>query len=301
MSDFEKAMRNGIKKVYPDAKILDCFFHFCKLLWTKAKKIGLRKEHFRAYTRIMICLLTIIIHIEAEKQATFLESLKSLFKDENKKYGEFLSYFEKNWLKKTYVQLPDENASNELFARTNNACETFHSALNATIPMKKPRASILIQALKTVEYENRQMLVTNSQGKQTNLGKHTDVVLPFQKLYSLTKPKIISHKYDLRSLVKENGFLDSLAKLGKDCEFYLYGSKRKDPEAEEEDNDDIIVEGFEVVKEKDPAQNNSNKGEDNATIFKGKGSFNKGMVAFQETDEDSEFRLGSVVKKQRLN
>jgi len=33
----------------------------------------------------------------------------------------------------------------------------------------------------------------------------------------------------------------------------------------------------------------------------GKGSLNKGMIASKEIDEDSEFRLDSVVKKQRLN
>ena len=41
MIDFEKPLQNAVKKNFPKAKIDGCYFHFVKLLWTKAKTLGL--------------------------------------------------------------------------------------------------------------------------------------------------------------------------------------------------------------------------------------------------------------------
>jgi transposase-like protein len=31
MTDYEYALRSAIKKVYPDAELLGCWFHFCQV------------------------------------------------------------------------------------------------------------------------------------------------------------------------------------------------------------------------------------------------------------------------------
>lgn len=41
MIDFEKALQNSIKKNFPGCAVNGCFFHFNKLLWHKAKNLGL--------------------------------------------------------------------------------------------------------------------------------------------------------------------------------------------------------------------------------------------------------------------
>ena len=41
MIDFEKTLQKSIKKNFPNIVIDGCFFHFSKLLWTKAKVLGL--------------------------------------------------------------------------------------------------------------------------------------------------------------------------------------------------------------------------------------------------------------------
>ena len=43
MLDIEKGLMNEVKKNFDDIKIDGCYFHFVKLLWTKAKNLGLCK------------------------------------------------------------------------------------------------------------------------------------------------------------------------------------------------------------------------------------------------------------------
>jgi transposase-like protein len=38
MMDFEKASRKAFKKVFPEAHLLGCYFHYIKALWNKEKK-----------------------------------------------------------------------------------------------------------------------------------------------------------------------------------------------------------------------------------------------------------------------
>lgn len=37
-SDFEVAMRNGIKKLFPDSKRFTCYFHFCQAVKKRASQ-----------------------------------------------------------------------------------------------------------------------------------------------------------------------------------------------------------------------------------------------------------------------
>ena len=38
MVDFEKGLQNAIKKNFKDVQVDGCFFHFSKLLWSKAEE-----------------------------------------------------------------------------------------------------------------------------------------------------------------------------------------------------------------------------------------------------------------------
>ena len=38
--NFEKSLQKSIKSNFPNAKTDRCYFHFVKLLWKKAKKLG---------------------------------------------------------------------------------------------------------------------------------------------------------------------------------------------------------------------------------------------------------------------
>ena len=65
MSDFEKAMRKGIKNVYPEIKINGCHFHFCQVCNTNdfyhkiyviydVIKIKIFLNYFRRYTKTRV-------------------------------------------------------------------------------------------------------------------------------------------------------------------------------------------------------------------------------------------------------
>ena len=105
-----------------------------------------------------------LIHCKKEDQEEYFNEICSAYKDKDSKFEEFLNYYKKNWLSKTFVTTPN-SSSNELFARTNNACEGFHSKLNSLIPHQRPRASILLGILKDIEYFHRLNLIAYSQGR----------------------------------------------------------------------------------------------------------------------------------------
>ena len=50
MVDFEKSLLNSVKENFPNATIDGCFFHYSKLIWTKARLLGLyTKDNLNSY------------------------------------------------------------------------------------------------------------------------------------------------------------------------------------------------------------------------------------------------------------
>ena len=45
MIDFEVGFQKSIKATIPDNLFSGCFFHYVKLLWDKAKRLGLSKKN----------------------------------------------------------------------------------------------------------------------------------------------------------------------------------------------------------------------------------------------------------------
>ena len=136
-------------------------------------------------SKIMITLLKMIIHVKLEQQTDFFTQIESMYKEEDNKFSQFLSYFKKNWLQHIFIQTP--GSTNTFFARTNNCCESFHSKLNNLIPHKRPRAALLIDILKTIEFEYRQLIVAASQGQISAPSVSNSITLPFDQLYLMTQ------------------------------------------------------------------------------------------------------------------
>ena len=59
LSDLEMALRNSIKNIFPKAILDGCYFHYSKLLWNYAKKLGLCSKSNLKKTKIFIFLLKI--------------------------------------------------------------------------------------------------------------------------------------------------------------------------------------------------------------------------------------------------
>lgn len=55
--DFELSTILAIRKIFPNAKINGCFYHFSKCLWKKSKQLGLSKTNLgRIHTKLCVAL-----------------------------------------------------------------------------------------------------------------------------------------------------------------------------------------------------------------------------------------------------
>ena len=143
MLDFEASLQNAVRKNFPESKINGYFFHYVKLLWEKAKKLGLCKKNDIKYTKIIIFMLKIMPYMMYDERIELFNNLKDFFYNNEKGYERLLRYYEKNWLKNKYLdyaELTDE----EYLNRTNNYIESFHQVLNKTLGVYHPKMSYLI-------------------------------------------------------------------------------------------------------------------------------------------------------------
>ena len=134
--DFEPALRNSIKSVFPNVHISGCYFHFTKCLWEKISKLGLRKQEFKAKSITLISYLQILVHMPPSRREYFFDQIKEIFANEDSRFGTFFNYFKKNWLKDGFLdELFKALTGNDdlQFVRSNNPCEGFHNFLGKFI------------------------------------------------------------------------------------------------------------------------------------------------------------------------
>ena len=214
MMDFEKSLRNAFKKVFPEALVEDCYFHFSKAIWKKANRNGLRKSEYRDKCILLVCFLKIISYCDPEKQQKFFKDLQELYKTEDPKFKILLTYFEKQWLGTTFIK-PNPADPETKLARTNNACESFHAVLSKRVPMKRPQASVLIHILKIIEFDYRSMIVDYSQGHPiSGFANEEETVLPFQKILDFAQEQLPRHEYNPKSLTNSSLFMNKAERVG---------------------------------------------------------------------------------------
>lgn len=101
MTDFELAMRNAIRTVYPHIKLYTCWFHFCQAAKRKASQLMNLVHHMKSNANIRNAyykLLALPLLPASEIIACF-QMIKSQVADE-KVFKPFLRYFERQWIKK---------------------------------------------------------------------------------------------------------------------------------------------------------------------------------------------------------
>lgn len=102
MTDFERAMRNALKKIAPNSILLACWFHFCQAL---RKKIASIPELFflirsnmeaKIFYRQFQCLALLPANkIEAAFVQLACKALKKF-----QQFERFVEYFDKQWIKR---------------------------------------------------------------------------------------------------------------------------------------------------------------------------------------------------------
>ncbi|XP_066592969.1 uncharacterized protein [Prorops nasuta] len=144
ISDFEKAMQNSIKTVFPEINLQGCYFHYTYDLRKYFQKCGIFEQikaaHLALSSKIIVAkrkLYNLPLLPPQHIQRGFYLIKNGIEQDPVLKQilAKFLIYFERQWVKKTNAntlsvfQAPD---------RTNNSQERYHRMLNKLI-RKRPR------------------------------------------------------------------------------------------------------------------------------------------------------------------
>ena len=97
-TDYEKALRNSIKKILKPKNLRGCFFHYSKAIWKKCREYGLAIKKFREESTIYtFCLKITHLYIEIIKMKR--EKLENFAKNKDIIFMKFFKYFKKNWMR----------------------------------------------------------------------------------------------------------------------------------------------------------------------------------------------------------
>ena len=152
MSDFEIGLRRAIKNKFEDCLLDGCYFHYCKAIWKKIKKLNLFKKKLRYNTIIIVFSMKAYPFIKNDKKENFYQKMEIYCNNLGGNYIKLINYFNKYW--KTCDIFNFSETSNKIIEnRTNNICESFHSKLNRKISHFHPKMSYLVNELKIITKE----------------------------------------------------------------------------------------------------------------------------------------------------
>lgn len=102
MTDYERAMRQALRKLYPQAKLNACWFHFCQAVRRNANAIPGFVTSIRSSGASMeiygkfLCLPLLPAHLINDAFNTLKEEAIAFDAD---LFNRFLSYYEKHWIR----------------------------------------------------------------------------------------------------------------------------------------------------------------------------------------------------------
>ena len=99
MSDFELPMRKSIKNCFDGCLLEGCFFHYCRSIWKKIKKLNLYKKSYRKNTLILSFILKSYPFIKNDKRDEYCDKIESFC----------------NTLKGNYIKLNKYSDSKNIF------------------------------------------------------------------------------------------------------------------------------------------------------------------------------------------
>ena len=99
-------------KNFDNTKIDGCYFHFVKLLWTKAKKLGICQKEKIKITKALLFILKILTFTLPDNRGKIFDKIENYFNEENSSYKKLVDYYKKNWLENEYIdytEIDDED------------------------------------------------------------------------------------------------------------------------------------------------------------------------------------------------
>ena len=77
MCNFELGLRKSIKKNFVGCLLQGCYFHFCKAIWAKIKKLGLFKKKYRLNTLIISFILKSYPFIKESRRYDYYKKIET--------------------------------------------------------------------------------------------------------------------------------------------------------------------------------------------------------------------------------
>lgn len=140
MSDYEASLRKAIKKIWKNAEVLGCYFHFIQAIQRKAKSISelssLIRDDANAFK---IFRLFMRLPLLPEKYIEKGLSAIILYQNQHGMHQKFLAfneYFRSTWMTKL-------RSYSEETMRTNNITESFNAKLKRKIKRNPSTFSFL--------------------------------------------------------------------------------------------------------------------------------------------------------------
>ncbi|KAG0440508.1 hypothetical protein DMUE_1691 [Dictyocoela muelleri] len=149
--DFEIAAYNAIRHVFPNSVLRGFFFHFGQCTMRKVTDIGLRgflndKTDFKNSVQLITTLANIPISFLDESWSF----IKSIIPISDNRVFILINYIEETWIlpRDSLFSRTVWSHHDDLYIRTNNSLEGFHSKLNRAINKSQPSFYEIIDKLK---------------------------------------------------------------------------------------------------------------------------------------------------------
>eukprot|EP01022_Parablepharisma_sp_SALTPOND_P002029 TRINITY_DN108364_c0_g1_i1.p1 TRINITY_DN108364_c0_g1~~TRINITY_DN108364_c0_g1_i1.p1 ORF type:complete len:328 (+),score=21.54 TRINITY_DN108364_c0_g1_i1:284-1267(+) len=156
--DFEKAEMKALTTIFPEVRLVSCFYHFTHALTTKCQQFALYTEDRMKTTKAMLFALKGLAFIEPEKIVEKFNETRERFSKFGDSYARFLKYFNSQFIigpfaihKWNYNAMIKSLDKNFRVVITNNGVEAINSRLNAALGSMYPTTYDAIQAIKVVE------------------------------------------------------------------------------------------------------------------------------------------------------
>ncbi|CAG2202049.1 unnamed protein product [Mytilus edulis] len=129
ISDFETAIMTAAHTDFPNSRIMGCFFHFCKSVWRRVQKEGLRRSYNRS-ARLKRCIRKLMaiaylpVAVVRQNFHLFVQDVET--RNLCRRYHglrDLLLYFERNYLNGQFQPATWNVFNRDMDNRTNNHVE----------------------------------------------------------------------------------------------------------------------------------------------------------------------------------
>lgn len=141
--DFEIAEIKAFKKEFPSLVLKGCYYHWCKAVWKKSKKLKIKSKREKR----IVGLTASLPLLPAEYIQEGLDYAKSESRGKDK-FKSFFRYVDRFWMTEKFNDILCVFGERH---RTNNIAEAFHSKLQKDVNKRNTSIMRLLSKIKEIE------------------------------------------------------------------------------------------------------------------------------------------------------